>query len=201
LGASFETNRIEGRPMNALSTQKRWWLWLPLLGFAAWLAFFGDKTPNATSDTVNARSPIERSPSSNTSPSQRAETPSNSSAKRDLEVLLARDQLYPSSKSKAAINDLFASSSWTPPPPPRATLPALPPPAPTAPALPFTYVGKKLEGAVWEVYVARGEQSFVLRTGTVIENTYRVQSVAPPSLSLIYLPLGQTQTLAIGESQ
>jgi hypothetical protein len=187
--------------MNALNTRKRWWLWLPLLGFAAWLALFGDKTPTGSVDTVNARRPVERNSSPNASPSPRADTPPNSSAKGGLELLLARDQLYPSSKSKAAINDLFAVSSWTPPPPPRAATPVLPPPAPTAPALPFTYIGKKLEGAVWEVYVARGEQSFVLRAGSVIDNTYRVHAVSPPSLSLIYLPLGQTQTLVIGESQ
>jgi hypothetical protein len=187
--------------MNALNTQKRWWFWLALLGFAAWLAFFGDKTPNATQDTVNARSPAKRSQSLANSQIQPGGTPYISSAKSDLEPLLARDQLYTPSKGKAPISDLFASSSWTPPPPPRPAAPVLPPPAPTAPTLPFTYIGKKLEGAAWEVYVTRGEQSFVLRAGSVIDTTYRVHAVTPPSLSLIYLPLGQTQTLAIGESQ
>jgi hypothetical protein len=77
----------------------------------------------------------------------------------------------------------------------------LPAPAPAAPVLPFTYIGKKLEAGVWEVFLARGEQSFVVREGAVIENTYRIDKIAPPNLSLTYLPLGHTQNLSIGASE
>jgi hypothetical protein len=90
---------------------------------------------------------------------------------------------------------LFASHSWEPPPPPVAPAP---PPPPTAPPLPYTYVGKKLEAGAWEVYLARGDQVLVVRPDTVIENTYRVGAILPPTLNLTYLPLNQLQPLSIG---
>lgn len=187
--------------MNAIKSQRRWLIWLPLLAVAAWLAFFGDKTPTGKTESVNAVIPTSRTTTTAPSQNVRSDSGTNAATPATLEALLARDLLYPRVKSNSAGTDLFASGSWTPPPPPRIAPPVLPPPAPTAPALPFTYIGKKLEGGSWEVYVARGEQSFVLRPGSMIESTYRVHSIVPPSLSLIYLPLGQTQTLAIGESQ
>ncbi len=54
---------------------------------------------------------------------------------------------------------------------------------------------------MWEVFLARGEQSFVVREGSVIENTYRIDQISPPNISLTYLPLGQSQSLSIGASE
>ena len=72
------------------------------------------------------------------------------------------------------------------------------PPPPTAPTLPFIYLGKKVDDHIWEVYLARGEQTYIVREKTLIDNTYRVDSIRPPTLSLTYLPLNQAQTLSIG---
>lgn len=90
---------------------------------------------------------------------------------------------------------LFGSQTWTPPPPPPSK--PLPPPPPTAPPLPFTVLGKKIEDGVWEVYLARDEATYIVREHTVIEGTYRVDSIKPPTLLLTYLPLNQSQTLTI----
>jgi len=89
---------------------------------------------------------------------------------------------------------LFNSQTWTPPPPPPKPLP---PPPPTAPPLPFTYLGKKIEDGVWEVYLARDEATYIVREQNVIEGIYRVDAIKPPTLSLTYLPLNQAQTLNI----
>jgi hypothetical protein len=51
------------------------------------------------------------------------------------------------------------------------------------------------------VYLARGEQTFIVREGSALDGLYRVDRIAPPSLALTYLPLGQSQTLPIGESR
>ena len=119
-----------------------------------------------------------------------------------VQALVARAELFPSPKNKnIAVRDLFANRSWTPPPPPVKLAPPSPPPAPVAPPLAFTFIGKKLEAGAWEVFLARGEQSFVVREGSVIDSTYRIDKISPPNLSLTYLPLGQTQSLSIGESR
>lgn len=99
---------------------------------------------------------------------------------------------------------LFGTQSWNPPPPPpppKASAfvgPPPPPPPPTAPPLPFTFLGKAREGAVWEVYLARGDKLYVVKIKDNIDSVYRVDSIAPPMMTFTYLPLNQQQTLNIG---
>lgn len=90
---------------------------------------------------------------------------------------------------------LFGSRDFTPPPPPA-------PPAPDAPTgpppLPFSYIGKMLGDGQWQVFLGRGAEALVAREGMVIDGRYRVERVAPPVLTLTYLPLNQQQQLDIG---
>ncbi|MFA9217344.1 MAG: hypothetical protein ACEQSK_09585 [Sphingomonadaceae bacterium] len=67
-----------------------------------------------------------------------------------------------------------------------------------APPLPYTVIGKALADGAWEVYLARADKVYVVRTSTVIEGTYRVDAIAPPRMSLTYLPLNQVQQINIG---
>jgi len=92
--------------------------------------------------------------------------------------------------------DPFGRHDWTPPPPPPA--PAAAPPPPSAPPLPFTFIGKSLAGGAWEVYLTRGERIYVVHDKETIEGTYRVDTIAPPVMTLTYLPLKQIQQLNIG---
>jgi hypothetical protein len=64
--------------------------------------------------------------------------------------------------------------------------------------VPYVVLGKKREGGTWEVYLARGQTIFVAAAGTVLEGSYRVDRIEPPTLSLTYLPLGHRQVLPIG---
>ena len=95
--------------------------------------------------------------------------------------------------------DSFGARDWTPPPPPppKPVAPP-PPPPPTAPPLPFTVLGKARENGAWEVYLARANQTYIVKPKTVIDGTYRVDAIAPPILTLTYLPLNQVQQLNIG---
>ena len=68
-----------------------------------------------------------------------------------------------------------------------------------APPLPYAFIGKKHEADSWEVYLTRGEMTFVAREGEVLEGAYRVDKIQPPTLTVTYLPLGEVQTLAIGD--
>jgi hypothetical protein len=109
--------------------------------------------------------------------------------------------LRPRRRPEAAIGDAFSQRDWTPPPPlPPPTLPA-PPAPPQAPLLPFQFLGKQVADKQWTVFLGRQDRTYVIVVGDVIEDTYRVDSIEPPLLSLTYLPLMQPQTLSIGMTQ
>lgn len=162
---------------------------------AAGLVFFGDKTPN-----TGVAEPVERA--------ARAPAPVQASAssapvvKTGVEPvilrLLPRDELM--GEAGADGNPLFGSQNWNPPPPPLPVQPVntAPPPAPTAPPLPFTLIGKSVSAGAYEVYLARGEQVYLVRDKMTIDGTYRVDKIVPPMLTLTYLPLNQVQQLNIG---
>jgi hypothetical protein len=97
---------------------------------------------------------------------------------------------------RQAENGVFGRQDWTPPPPPPPAPP--PPPPPSAPPLPFTFIGKSVADGAWEVYLARGDRTYVVRDKAVIDGTYRVDAIAPPVLTLTYLPLNTVQQLNIG---
>lgn len=180
---------------SATTSRRRWWLWLPLLGLAAWLALFGDKGPDGTAAAVSlpARPLPAAAPAPKTS---RAAEPGS------IETLVNREQwagaAAGAASAPASRRDLFSTRNWNPPPPPPAPVAEA---APVAPPLPFAFLGKKLEGEVWEVYLSRGEQTFIAREGQTLDGTYRVDKIAPPTLALTYLPLGQSQSLPIGDSR
>lgn len=183
------------------ASKRRWWIWLPALGLAGWLAFFGDRSPEGKAAIVTA--PARPLPAGETA--QRPVPPTGKTAAASepepIELLIQRDQWFaavPAEIASAAKPNLFTKRDWNPPAP--APAPAAPAP-PVAPPLPFTFLGKKLEGETWEVYLSRGEQSFIAREGQTLDRVYRIDKIAPPALTLTYLPLGQTQTLAIGDTR
>ena len=61
-------------------------------------------------------------------------------------------------------------------------------------------LGKAVSAGAWEVFLARGDKTYVARLNEVIDGTYRVDRIAPPLLMLTYLPLNQTQQVNIGVS-
>ncbi|KQV94751.1 hypothetical protein [Rhizobacter sp. Root1221] len=174
------------------------------LAVAGYLALFGDKTPNGVALAHDARPRPAASAAS--SPAPRPKAPGTAreapAASPTIERLKVRSEMIDAGRVAAsAPADLFASRSWTPPPPPPPPVVVAPPPRPTPPPVPFTYMGKKLEAGTWEVYLARGELSYIVREGTQLEGQYLVQQVRPPIMTLKYLPLNESQMVAIGESE
>lgn len=172
-----------------------------LLLAATWLALFGDKTPPGQAAVI-ARSE-DRKPERRPMARQRAASPgarepaTKAAAARHLAALVPRDVLVPAVPHRPAV-DLFAPASWAMP----AAAAVVAAPAetpPVAPPVPFTVLGKKLEAGRWEVYLAKGDETLIVRQGDVIDGTYSVAKIEPPVLSLVYLPLGQPQTMDMGD--
>jgi hypothetical protein len=168
------------------------------LALAAGLVIFGDTTPDA-----QLAEPVERVaaiPASASAP-PRTIPPSTPAQVTAVARLIPRDALIGAEGDRFGDggNTLFARQDWTPPPPPPSNSPPPPPPPPpSAPPLPFKFIGKSLQDGVWEIYLTRNDQTYLVRTGSTIEGAYRVDAIRPPTLTLTYLPLDQVQQLNIG---
>lgn len=123
-----------------------------------------------------------------------------SNAEKAAEVvvrdLIPRERLIAKPRPGTPATDLFASRSWAPPPTPAAPPPALLPPATPAPPL-FTYLGKRRDELGWQIYLGRGDLALIVREGETIEGGYRVESIKPPTLTLVRAD--NKQQIAIGE--
>jgi hypothetical protein len=178
---------------------------------AAALVLFGDRAPDTdVAQAVDrpAGRQIQR-PAAALVPaaSLRAAAPQPADAGKGqpIQALVPREVLIGDSETGfgqdqngAGAGSIFGHQDWTPPPPPQPVVAAAPPPPPTAPPLPFTFIGKSVGDGAWEVYLARGDRTYVVRAHEVIDGTYRVDAIAPPLLTLTYLPLNQVQQLHIG---
>ncbi|MCS0597522.1 hypothetical protein [Massilia agri] len=165
------------------------------LVLAAGLVIFGDKTPE---DAV--AEPVERAAITPAAPGARADVKKDTAPAilrlLPRETLIGGDDRFGQDGEGKAV---FGRQDWTPPPPPPPPVqPAPPPPPPSAPPLPFTYIGKSLQEGRWEIFLARGDRTYLVREAAVIEGTYRVDAIKPPVLTLTYLPLNQVQQLNIG---
>ena len=136
---------------------------------------------------------------------ERAVAPARHSAARPEAAQPAILALLPRSEVAGEDGDtfggadgVFQSQNWTPPPPKMVAVAAPPPPPPMAPPLPFVYLGKAAADGAWEVFLSRADKTYIVRTNTVIDGAYKVVTIAPPVMTLTYLPLNQVQQLNIG---
>ncbi|BAK77913.1 hypothetical protein NH8B_3140 [Pseudogulbenkiania sp. NH8B] len=90
------------------------------------------------------------------------------------------------------VKNIFARQTWFVPPPPPKPAPPAPPP------LPFSYLGKVIDGNQVTVFVTQGDRNLALKTGDVVDGVYRVDNIAPPTMTFTFLPLSMQQSLEIG---
>ncbi|MGI4719896.1 MAG: hypothetical protein ACRYGO_17795 [Janthinobacterium lividum] len=173
------------------------------LAVAAGLAVFGDKTPEDAlaepAERAQRPAPLVSAPAAGEQDADKVAAGNKAVAILRLlprETLIGGDDRFGQDGGKDAV---FARQDWTPPPPPPppAQEPP-PPPPPSAPPLPFTYLGKSLQDGVWEIYLARGDRTYLVREAALLDGAYRVDAIRPPVLTLTYLPLNQVQQLNIG---
>ena len=75
------------------------------------------------------------------------------------------------------------------------------PPEPTAPPLPFIYIGKYIEDNQLVVFLGYRGNNLLVKAGDIIQQTYKIETINPPVLTLTYLPMNIRQTIQIGELQ
>lgn len=100
--------------------------------------------------------------------------------------------------------DPFAPREWQPAPVPAPVAPkvlavATAPEAPALPEgpppLPFRFVGSMNDKDDQVVYLGRGEQALVARSGETLEGTYKVLGITAQQIEFEHLPTGEKQTL------
>lgn len=170
----------------------RHWLLSVAVVLACALFAFGDRTP--ASDMAEA---VTRTRAVVTKPAA-----SNSTAAGSAPMIVALQPrgavlvtTVQAGSDDDETNGLFAHQDWTPLPVAPASvkpLPAEPPP------LPFIYIGKAVSDGIWEVFLANAGKTYVVSVHSVIDDVYRVESIAPPLLSLTYLPMHRLQQIQIG---
>lgn len=164
------------------------------LAASAWLAFFAEPKPSA--EVVEAVVRASPAPITSTLAKSAANQPGIASGKQMdalfILALLPRESLIRRGTDNQ--RTLFGSHNWAPPPP--VMVPSSPALS-VAPPLPFQYLGKSKEADQWQVFLSRGEVTFIVKENDIVESVYQVQKISPPSMSLLYLPLNETQSLTI----
>jgi hypothetical protein len=175
------------------------------LAAAAGLVLFGDNSPaGGIAEPVTRGRAATPSPAIAAAPvpSGRAGKDAKPTAEVAILRLTPRAMLVGESGEAtfASGEGVFLGQNWNPPPPPPPpqSVSNAPPPPPMAPPIPFTVIGKAVADGAWEVYLSRADKTYVVRTQTVIDGTYRVDRIAPPLMSVTYLPLNQVQQINIG---
>ena len=162
------------------------------LAGAAALFMFGDSTPDS-----GVAEAVERAPVS--APAQAAVANPAATAAPEPLILRVHDRAaLLGDDDGAPAGGVFGTQDWNPPPVVQQEAPPPPPPPPSAPPLPFTFIGKAVSDGAVEVYLARSGTTYIVRENMVIDGTYRVDDISPPTLKLTYLPLNQAQQINIG---
>jgi len=94
--------------------------------------------------------------------------------------------------------ELFGFRSWMPP---QRAVRAAPvaAPAPTAPPMPYRLAGQVVHDGAARVVLVRDDRVMTVREGETLDDNYRVESIKPDGVTLVYVPLGVREQLpAVG---
>lgn len=127
--------------------------------------------------------------------SSRSETPPELPAARDasppvegLASLPVREAIAPSQ------GELFGPRSWEAP---RASGPGRSVAKRSAPPMPYRIAGQMTDGGGVRVVLAKGHRVYAVREGDTLEDGYRVESIRPDAVILVYLPLARRERLEV----
>ncbi|MES2348532.1 MAG: hypothetical protein V4641_13305 [Pseudomonadota bacterium] len=103
------------------------------------------------------------------------------------------------------MGNVFAKQSWAPEAPKKMMQEQAPQAQQTAapsgpPALPFQFVGRFIDEGKTAWFLQIDGQNIVARPGEKVNDDYMLDSVNGGTMTFIYLPLNQKQTLAVGDT-
>jgi hypothetical protein len=103
------------------------------------------------------------------------------------------------------MGNVFAKQSWAPEAPKKMMQEQAPQPQQAAassgpPALPFQFVGRFTDEGKTAWFLQIDGQNIVARPGEKVNDDYMLDSVNGGTMTFIYLPLHQKQTLAVGDT-
>jgi hypothetical protein len=104
------------------------------------------------------------------------------------------------------MGNVFAKQSWAPEAPKKMMQEQAPQPqaaaasASGAPALPFQFVGRFTDEGKTAWFLQIDGQNIVARPGEKVNDDYMLDSVNGGTMTFIYLPLHQKQTLVVGDT-
>jgi len=131
-------------------------------------------------------------------PTTRASSPRSEDSKRTALPALQMNKLSRADITEPKHNP-FVGKSWFVPPP-LSTVVSTPKEVeiPSAPSLPFNYMGRiQEEGGPVVVFLTQDSKAYAVRVGEAVDESYRLESVSPTQLVLVYLPLNTKQTLNV----
>ncbi|MBL0726172.1 hypothetical protein [Piscinibacter sp. HJYY11] len=150
------------------------------------VALSGDDTPE----------PELTRPTRERAPADAPRAPASASMARVQLDRLSQRAAPPASAARAAEHGgLFEIVGWAPPAPKTAPLP--PPPKPTAPQFPYPYMGGLSEDGVRTAFFMKGERVLPVKAGDVVDAAYRIDEMNDQQMTLTYLPLNETMTVAL----
>lgn len=83
----------------------------------------------------------------------------------------------------------------TPRSPAQAAAPKAPPALPTAPPMPYRVAGQLVRDGVPQAVLARDDRVIFVREGELLDGGYRVESIRPDGVTLVYTALDARETL------
>jgi hypothetical protein len=97
---------------------------------------------------------------------------------------------------------IFQVTTWVKPvaraPAPKSVPAAPAPQEPQVPGIPFRIVGRFVENGVAGMFVQYNDRTLVARAGDLIGDAYKVESIVDQTMTVVYLPMNVTQTIAAG---
>jgi hypothetical protein len=93
--------------------------------------------------------------------------------------------------------ELFGQASWTQPQAAASAGRRAAPSRHSMPAMPYRVAGQVIGESGMRVVLAKADRVYEVREGDTLEDGYRVESIKPDAVTLLYLPLARREQLLV----
>lgn len=180
-----------------MTRNQRLVLMLPVLGVAAWLAVFADKTPVENQAGMSSVAPTT-SQSAGVDEADAALEDVASSSTEATGVVRLRDRKYLIALQNEPLVNLFGAPNQSASGEQQAE--AAPPPPPPPPSQPFVYIGRMRAQNSWVVFLEREGQMHVAKPKDLLDG-FRVDAVDEQEIRLTQLSDQYKFVITVGDEK